>query len=289
MKKIDSMRRYLCGAAVAASVAAAPAAAQTADAPTAPRTVSACYAFSNGPDAGPRIWRAQHQGRIAAETLAISYVTHSTFLIQSPGGVTAATDYAGLSAGVTPTVVTMNNAHETHYTLFPSPEIAHVLRGWPQKGQKRARHDTVIDDLRIRNVTTDIRGYDGGAFADGNSIFVFELGDLCVGHLGHLHHVPTPAQFSEIGFLDVVMAPVDGGLTLTHADMATVLRRLQARLVLPMHYFSTHTLEQFLVALEGDFEVTVTEAPVTMVSKSTLPTRPTLLVMPPVSGPIEFD
>ena len=46
---------------------------------------------------------------------------------------------------------------------------------------------SVVDDVYIRNVPTDIRN--GGAMeADGNSIFIFEVAGLCIGHLGHLHH-----------------------------------------------------------------------------------------------------
>ena len=34
-----------------------------------------------------------------------------------------------------PDVVTMNNAHETHWTALPDPAIPHVLRGWARDGR----------------------------------------------------------------------------------------------------------------------------------------------------------
>ncbi|NCQ36213.1 Zn-dependent hydrolase, partial [bacterium] len=71
-----------------------------------------------------------------------------------------------------------------------------------------------VGDLIVRNVPTDIRSWDGGVEPLANSIFVFEAADLCIGHLGHLHHVPTEIQYGMIGRLDVVMAPVDGGYTM---------------------------------------------------------------------------
>ena len=108
----------------------------------------------------------------------------------------------------------MNGAHETHYTLHPSPEIEHVLRGWRPDGEP-PNWDLTVKDMRVRSVSTDTRGWgEGGVNRNGNSIFIFEIADLCIGHLGHLHHKPTPEQFSQIGFLDVVLAPVDGGQTL---------------------------------------------------------------------------
>lgn len=240
----------------------------------------ACQAFAGREQA--KIVPVRYADPLPAETLAISYVTHSTFLIQTPGGAEVATDFAGyIGPGKQPRAVTMNNAHSTHYTSLPDPSIEHVLRGWPESGKKRREHRVEFEDLRIRNVHTDVISYGGGTRENGNSIFIFELGDLCVAHLGHLHHVPTEAQYAEIGFVDVVMAPVDGGLTLRHEDMIAVLNRLEARLVLPMHYFGSATLERFLTNLSSDFEVQLSERGSVLVSKATLPRKPTLLVLPP--------
>ena len=38
---------------------------------------------------------------------------------------------------------------------------------------------------------------------DGNSIFIFEVAGLCIGHLGHLHHELDEGHYAEIGRLDV--------------------------------------------------------------------------------------
>jgi hypothetical protein len=127
--------------------------------------------------------------RAAAGTgeVEISFAGHSTYVITTPGGITIATDYNGWSGNVAvPDVVTMNKAHSSHFTLSPDERIGHVLRGWNFDGTP-ADHDVVVDDVYIRNVTTDIRNF-GAMEPDGNSIFIFEVADLCIGHLGHLHH-----------------------------------------------------------------------------------------------------
>ena len=67
----------------------------------------------------------------------------------------------------------------------------------------------------------------------GNSIFVFEMAGLCIGHLGHLHHEPDTAQYAALGRLDVVMVPVDGGYTLNLATMIRVVKRLRSSVVIP--------------------------------------------------------
>ena len=58
------------------------------------------------------------------DEVAITYAGHSTYYIDTPGGVRIATDYSGAyQIGRLPDVVTMNRAHSTHYTLFPDPRI----------------------------------------------------------------------------------------------------------------------------------------------------------------------
>src|ERR1700687_2639539 len=61
----------------------------------------------------------------------LTYVGHSTFLIESPRLVRIATDYNDyVKPKVVPDIVTMNHAHTTHYTNAPDPGIRFVLRGW---------------------------------------------------------------------------------------------------------------------------------------------------------------
>ena len=60
----------------------------------------------------------------SAEEVRITFVAHSTYLIETPGGVSIATDFNGYAgAAATPTVVTMNKAHSGHYTASPDPSI----------------------------------------------------------------------------------------------------------------------------------------------------------------------
>jgi L-ascorbate metabolism protein UlaG (beta-lactamase superfamily) len=216
---------------------------------------------------------------LEADQVQLTFVGHSTFIIESPAGIKIATDYAGYSGGVLPDVVTMNRAHSTHFTDSPDPAIKHVLRGWNPEGGP-ARHDLQIEDVRIRNVTTDIRGGYAGRVPDGNSIFIFEVAGLCIGHLGHLHHELTPEHVGWVGRLDVVLVPVDGGYTMAQVNMLNVIKELKARLVIPMHYFGPTTLARFIDNARASFEVEMAGSPVLVLSAGTLPVRPKLLVLP---------
>jgi L-ascorbate metabolism protein UlaG (beta-lactamase superfamily) len=209
--------------------------------------------------------------------VTITYAGHSTYVIETPAGVRIATDYSG-HYGHTPLprVITMNKAHSTHFTRNPDPGIEHVLPGWNDEDPP-ARHALVVDDVYIRNVPTDIRRW-GEMEMDGNSIFIFEVAGLCIGHLGHLHHNLTDAHYGAIGRLDIVMVPVDGGMTQSLTNMSEITARLYSSIVLPMHRHST-PLGEFLSMMGEGFALDTRGERSFTVSLRTLPSRPTILVL----------
>ena len=226
---------------------------------------------------------------LSKNEVQITYVTHATFRIESADGTTIATDYAGFAgAGPLPDVVTMNHAHETHFTYLPDPKIKHVLRGWNPAGGP-ARHNLKVGDFLIRNVPTDIRNWIGEREKDGNSIFIFEVAGLCIGHLGHLHHELAPEDLAHIGQLDIVMAPVDGSMTLDHESMVRTLKVLKARLIIPMHAFGPTSLAAFLQRMGTKFALHDTEKSTVVVSADKLPSTPTIMVMPEASIGFSWD
>ncbi len=213
----------------------------------------------------------------------IRYLDHASFAIVTHDGTVAVTDYTGYTgtADFVPKVVTMNNAHSTHWTANPDPRVPNVLTGWGE-GAAPADHRLDLGSMLVRNVTTDTRGPFGeGARADGNSIFIFEAGGLCIGHLGHLHQIPSDAQYAAIGRLDVVMVPVDGGYTMRLEDMAGVVKRLRSSVVIPMHWFSDASLQTFLAEMAGEFTVVETGGSEITLSLRDLPGSPTILVLEP--------
>jgi len=217
---------------------------------------------------------------LAADQVRITYIGHSTFLIESPKLVRIATDYNDyVRPPLVPDIVTMNRAHTTHYTDRPEPEIKHVLRGWREDG-KPTGYDVSYQDVHVRSVATNIRDWGGGTMRHGNSIFVFEVGSLCVAHLGHLHHTLNQQQLDQIGRVDVVMVPVDGSWTMDLDGMVEVLQSLKAPLAIPMHYFSTGTLNRFLDRVRDNYEIEYRDTPSVVVSRSTLPSKPKFMVLP---------
>lgn len=272
------MLRFCLALMIAAATGAAtgPAAAQQ------QRRPSHCIAVADAAPGLTYLHKASWTDPVAQHSVRLQYIAHASFLLQTTSGLNIVTDFTGFvgSADLIPDVVTMNHAHDTHWTAFPDPAIPHVLPGWGPFGEG-IKHHVDLGEVLIRNVSTDIRSAFGGVEDNGNSIFVFEVAGLCIGHLGHLHHMPDDAQFAALGRLDVVMAPVDGGTTLPVADMIRVLRRLKSSLVIPMHWFGDYALDRFLVGIADDFAVTRPGVSVVELSLRNLPKRPTVLVLEP--------
>ena len=254
------------------------------------RTPSHCIALANDIDGARYVHKASYNIDVATETVRIHYIAHASFLIRTAGGLNMVTDFTGFtgSAPMIPDVVTMNHAHETHWTAFPDPAIPHVLPGWGEFGQG-IDHRVDLGEVLVRNVSTDIRSQFSGIEDNGNSIFIFEVAGLCIGHLGHLHHEPNDEQYAAIGRLDVVMAAVDGGMTVDTATMMRIIDRLRSSIVIPMHWFGDFTLNQFLDGMRDTFQVVEVGGPALDVSLDRLPSRPTIMVLRPAWLTVQAD
>ncbi|MGR3703888.1 MAG: MBL fold metallo-hydrolase [Paracoccaceae bacterium] len=269
------MPRHMPFLAIALSTLAATAQAQE-------RIPSHCIAVAEAAPGLEYLHRASFRDPLPADTVRINYIDHASFLIQTTGGLNAVTDFTGFIGNVDliPDVVTMNHAHGTHWTAAPDPAIPHVLRGWGEVFGEGVEHYLDLGEMLVRNVPTDIRSF-RGVEARGNSIFIFEVAGLCIGHLGHLHQEPSPEQYAAMGRLDVVMAPVDGGLTLDLDTMMRVVGRLRSSVVIPMHWFGEGTLRAFVDGMSTQFAVVDAGESSLELSLTSLPRQPTIVVLRP--------
>lgn len=234
-----------------------------------------CFPIASGE---PKVIPAAfEQAALAAGTVQLTFLGHSSFLIETAGGATVVTDFNGMVLPPqAPDIVTMNNAHSTHYTDYVDPAVKHVLRGWDPKGGV-ALHDVTHLDMHVRNVPTNVRDF-GGVRTNGNSIFVFEVADMCIAHLGHLHHVLTDVHLAELGMIDVLLVPVDGSFTMAQELMVEVIEQILPAVIIPMHYFGPSTLNRFLSLIGDRYEVEVAEVPTVVLSRPTLPYRKVLVL-----------
>lgn len=220
------------------------------------------------------------RGDIPSQHVGLTFLGHSSFLIETHEGVTAVTDFNDWHRpSKPPLLVTMNIAHTSHWTSNIDPETKHVLRGWDNEGGKKI-HNVQVKDLHVRSIPTNIRDFGGGTQRNANAIFVFETADVCIAHLGHLHHVLTDIHQAELGQIDVLLVPVDGAYTLDQETMLTVVGQIKPKLVIPMHYFGASTLRAFLERMRPHYPVKIQDKPFVMLSRRLLPASTEVLALP---------
>ncbi|MDP6788720.1 MAG: MBL fold metallo-hydrolase [Rhodospirillales bacterium] len=210
----------------------------------------------------------------------LTYRGHSAFLIETPGGASAVTDYNGVHVPINPPdIVTMNNSHSTHYTDVVDPAIRFVLRGWDPAGGI-AEHDIEWLDLRVFNVPTNV--FDGAnGLTNGNSIFVFQAAGICLAHLGHLHHFLGPNQRQRLGRIDVLFVPIDGTSTMSHDEALNVIEQISPRLIVPMHFHFPGAAAAFTERVQGLYAVKSLDSPTLEVSRRTLPATTEVVFLRP--------
>lgn len=220
-----------------------------------------------------------HRAQLQTTKVKLTFVGHATFLIETPEGASLATDYNGRNVpATTPDLVTMNHFHITHYTDFPDPAIKHVLRGWDPTGGI-ARVHMKFKDLRVYSVPSNIQYRSGGGVTHDNSIFVFETGGVCIAHLSHLHHNLDAEEAQKLGRIDVLIVPVDGYVTMSHAEVMNIIGVIKPRLVLPCHWDLFGGPFAFQAKVKGVYPTKTTAANVIEVSQDSLPRETEVLFM----------
>ena len=108
-----------------------------------------------------------------------------------------------------------------------------------------------------------------------NTVYLMEIDEISICHLGDLGHVLTAEQVEEIDNVDVLLLPVGGVSTINASMAAEVIRQLEPRAVVPMHY-KTQALDWELDPVDRFLrEIGVKEAssqPRLSLTKSSLPT-----------------
>jgi L-ascorbate metabolism protein UlaG (beta-lactamase superfamily) len=115
-----------------------------------------------------------------------------------------------------------------------------------------------------------------------NNVFAIEIEDVTICHLGDLGHPLSAKQIEELGNVDVLLIPVGGGTTITAAQAAALVRSVEPKIVVPMHY-QTPTLAKELDNLDKFLKemglTGIVPQPKLTVSKSSLPLSTQVMVL----------
>ncbi|MFA7319823.1 MAG: MBL fold metallo-hydrolase [Parcubacteria group bacterium] len=75
-----------------------------------------------------------------------------------------------------------------------------------------------------------------GAEKGLNTIFILEVEDLRVCHLGDLGTDLTEKQYETISGVDILMIPIGGHYTIDGEKAAKMVKKIEPRVVIPMHF-----------------------------------------------------
>lgn len=209
----------------------------------------------------------------------IEFYGHNFFQITSNKGTKILTD--PMSPGfyptpeVTPHVITVGREHPNHNYVGIARNSPLILRGLGKFGAEWNKISTTVRDVLI--YTVPIYQQQFGNPLKG-AAFVFDLGTLCIAHLGDLSHKLTEEQIKAFGKVDIALIPIGGSFTMPPDTARAVLRQLKPKIAIPMHYReNTYLLDLFVKDLPHKYLNTH----VMTFSKKALPTATQILVFTP--------
>jgi L-ascorbate metabolism protein UlaG (beta-lactamase superfamily) len=195
----------------------------------------------------------------------IQWYGHSSFLIHSGSQTKVVADpNFNVTPGIQADAVTVSNDHFTHNNTGAVTGNPVILRGITFR-QTWNPIRTSVKDITIVNIPSQ-RGQSWGGIA--NSIFIYEMGSLCLAHLGNIGHLLTPEQEKVMQRVDVMMIPIDAMTNLGFEDIMKVIDQVKPPIVIPMHYdvarqgelFAAFAREHYPVRKIGNSQLVLSRA-----------------------------
>lgn len=117
-----------------------------------------------------------------------------------------------------------------------------------------------VSDVSIRAVAADRYGTSKGSREA--TIYRVEVGDVRIAVLGNIASELSETQLEALGVIDMIILPVGGGDTLNATEATQLVRTIEAKVVIPVHYADSalsyeapqDTLETFKKEYGGEVE-----------------------------------
>lgn len=214
--------------------------------------------------------------------MLIEWLGHSAFLLVSNNGKKIVTDpyttgaYQGTfnyaPIRISPDIVTVSHQHADHNGVDDLPNHAEVMT--------RAE-DRTIQGIRIKGVES-AHDDESGALRGTNVVFVMDVDGIRVCHLGDLGQVLSPQQVEQVGSVDILLIPVGGYYTIGPDQADQVIKQLNPKIAIPMH-FKTDKVEFPILPvsefIRGKENVQVRPSTELEITKEQLPTGTIVVVL----------
>jgi L-ascorbate metabolism protein UlaG (beta-lactamase superfamily) len=163
-------------------------------------------------------------------SVEITWLGHACFRIKGSQSVVITDPFppdSGYSLGKPSAgIVTVSHQHPTHNYIKGIGGSPKIIKG---PGEYE------IGGVMIIGVAT-FHDAEKGSQRGKNTVYLMEMDGVSVCHLGDLGHVLTAEQVEGIGDVDVLLLPVGGVATIDAATATQVIRQLEPKAVVPMHY-----------------------------------------------------
>jgi len=161
----------------------------------------------------------------------ISYLGHSSFRIKAKDASLVTDPFdpkmVGLKySGVEGDIVTISHHHADHDKLELVKDVKRVVDG---PGEYEIMGISIIG---LPSFHDEKKGGVRGL----NTIYVIEADNFRLAHLGDLGHMLAQETIEDMGDIDILMIPVGGEYTIGTKDAADIVREIQPKIVIPMHY-----------------------------------------------------
>ncbi len=162
--------------------------------------------------------------------MEISWLGHSCFRIKGSHATIITDPYPpdlGYSLGKpTARIVTVSHQHPGH-------SYVGGIGGEPKVVSGPGEYE--VSGVLIIGRTTFHDG-EQGTKRGKNTVYLMDVDEVAVCHLGDLGHVLTTEQVETLDNVDVLLLPVGGVSTIDASMAAAIIRQVEPKVVVPMHY-----------------------------------------------------
>jgi L-ascorbate metabolism protein UlaG (beta-lactamase superfamily) len=173
--------------------------------------------------------------------MIVRYLGHSSFFVSSRNSTSVIIDPYGTYLGyqfplIQSDVVVVSHEHKDHnadWRVTGNPIVIKRTCDFPVEHELPVKRTG--ETLTFKGIPTfhdDASGRKRGP----NTVFIWEMNNIRVCHLGDLGHLLTPQQLKDIGRVDILFLPVGGKITLGSSSAALLVNQLSPRLIFPMHF-----------------------------------------------------
>ena len=171
--------------------------------------------------------------------MLIQHIGHAEFLLTLESGFRLLTDPYDASTGYPVQKIEADGVLVSHH--HHDHDAVENVTGHPQIIDYAGEH-TFAPDIKVTGILAS-HDDDGGKKRGSTLLFLLEAEDLRVAHLGDLGCLLDADQLDTLGRVDLLMIPVGGFFTVDPAQALEVIKQLDPRIIVPMHYRTAYNAD----------------------------------------------